>query len=203
MKVLGYARVSTHKQDYEAQKEDIEEFCQKRDYEVIDILSEKVTGRNAGRPQWNRVLDAVNRSKIDGVVFTRVDRVARSVKNLLNLLELFEKSQVMFLPIKEETFRIEEYPINPQKRMLITVVGAIAEFEANLIRSRMEEGKKRAEVVGTKSGKPMRRPTVDINWNEYDRLANLKVPKKEIARRLGISESTLYNKLKQREQRLQ
>lgn len=198
MKVLGYARVSTTKQDYEAQKEDIEKFCKNRGFELVDILSEKVTGRNASRPEWDRVLSAVENGRIDGVVFTRVDRVARSVKNLLDLIEHFEDNQVLFLPTKEETFRIEEYPISPQKRMIITVIGAIAEFEANLIRSRMEEGKDRAKVVGTKSGKPMNRPNVDINWKEYDRLANLKVPKREIARRLGIAESTLYKKLKER-----
>lgn len=196
-KVLGYARVSSQKQKLEVQQDLIKEYCEKHEYHLVDTLSEKMSGRKGSRPEWDRVLNAVRNKKIDGVVVIRADRVARSTKNLLALLEVFYENEVEFISIKEPQFSTGK---SAQGKFLITVLAAAAEFEADLSRDRLQEGKERMLIVGTRSGKPPHRPEIPIDWDDYDKDMRLGVTKKAYAKNIGVSDSKLYAALRKREE---
>lgn len=194
-RVLGYARVSSHKQKLEVQQDLIKEYCDKNNLYLVDILSEKMSGRTGSRPEWNRVLNAVENKTIDGVVIIRADRVARSTKNLLALMEVFYKNEVEFISIKEPQFSTGK---TAQGKFLITVLAAAAEFEADLSRDRLQEGRERMLIVGTRSGKPPHRPEIQIDWHDFDKHMQMGVTKKAYAKNTNISISKLYTAINKR-----
>ena len=179
-RVLGYARVSSHKQKLEVQIEAIQRYCENNDYELVDILSEKMSGRKGSRPEWDRVIHAVENNKIDGVVVARADRVARSTKNLLSIIEIFHEKNVEFISINEPQFSMRR---TAASKFTIAVLAATTEFEADLSRERLQEGRERMFVVGTRSGKPPHRPEIKIDWGGYDKQIALGVTKKAIAKK--------------------
>lgn len=193
MNVLGYARVSTKDQELNVQKEQIEKFCYENKHNLIEILEDRVSGRKASRPGWDIILKNVEEKSIDGIVFLRADRIARSTKNLLDIVELFVENKIKMFSINDKMF--QDDLDSPQGKLFITVMGAMSEFEANIISERMREGKERAARVGTRSGKPMHRPFIEIDWNTYYELRKLGLSKRLIAKKLGVSESKLYKEL--------
>lgn len=197
LNVLGYARVSTKDQELNVQKDLITKYCHTHGYNLIDIIEDKMSGKSKTRPGWDIIMTSVEDENIDGVVFLRADRIARSTKNLLSIVDEFVLHKIKLISIKDPMFQGDLE--SPQGKLIVTVMGAMAEFEANIIAERMREGKERARLVGTKSGKPMHRPKINIDWNKYDELFTLGVPKSKIAVHLKISESKLYTALKERE----
>ena len=196
-KVLGYARVSSQKQKLEVQSEAIQRYCENNDYELVDILSEKMSGRKRSRPEWDRVINAVENNKIDGVVIARADRVARSTKNLLAIVEIFHEKNVDFISINEPHFSMRR---TAASKFTIAVLAATTEFEADLSRERLQEGRERMLIVGTRSGKPPHRPEIPIDWNDYDKDMRLGVTKKAYAKNVGVSDSKLYAALRKRKE---
>lgn len=196
LNVLGYARVSTKEQELDVQKEQIVAYCHKEGYNLIDIVEEKYSGRSKNRPGWDIIMENVRQRKIDGIVFLRADRIARSTKNLLSIVDEFIENKIKLISINDPMFQgdIE----SPQGKLVVTIMGAMAEFETNIISERMREGKERAERMGTKSGKPMHRPKIEMNWEKYDELLALGVTKRKIAVALKISESKLHISVKER-----
>ena len=129
MTTLGYARVSTQDQDLSAQLAALKKAG------ATTIFKEKISGVRADRPQLARMVATLKRG--DLVIVTRLDRLGRSVRELLNLLAEFDKLGV-----------------GAHGRLMLTVLGGLAEFERELIRARTGEGRKRAMANGVKFGRP-------------------------------------------------
>lgn len=193
--VLGYARVSTKTQELAVQKDLITKYCAKEGLNLLDIIEDKMSGRKMSRPGWDLIMENVRNHKIDGVVFVRADRIARSTQNLLKIVEEFVTHKRKLISIDDPIFKDLE---SPQGQLVLTVMGAVAEFEINMFQARVKEGKELAEIIGTKSGKPMHRPEKIIDWNKFDELYNMGVPKRKIAETFNISESKLYKAIKLR-----
>jgi DNA invertase Pin-like site-specific DNA recombinase len=139
---LGYARVSTDDQNLDHQRERLREAGCER------LFEEKVSGARRDRPELARLLDQLRRD--DVVVVTRLDRLARSTSNLLEIAEAIRAKEAGLLSLAEPWADTT----SPAGRMVLTVFAGIAEFERELIRQRTEEGRQAAKKRGVTFGRP-------------------------------------------------
>ena len=142
MRKIGYARVSTHDQTLEAQKEALLNAG-------ADLLfTEKVSGANRNRPQLSAMLDSLRDGAL--VLVTRLDRFARSTLDMLTLTEAITAKGAAFRSLAEPWADTT----TPHGKMIVTVLAGVAEFERSLIRERTSEGRRRAQSAGVRFGRP-------------------------------------------------
>ncbi len=141
MTLFGYARVSTDGQTLDSQ------ISQLKAAGCAEIFKEKVSGGTSDRAQLKKVLGKV--SKGDILVVTRLDRLARSTRDLLNILGSVADKGAGFRSLADSWADTT----TPHGRLIITVLGGLAEFERELIRSRTGEGRARAKANGKKMGR--------------------------------------------------
>ncbi|WP_439826059.1 recombinase family protein [Aeromonas caviae] len=178
MALVGYARVSTGGQSLEVQLRALAE-CNK-------LFQEKVSGASDDRPQLTLLLDYVKEG--DVVMVTKLDRLARNTRHLLEISELLQHKQV--------ALRILNLGIDtstPTGKLMLTMIGAIATFERELMLERQAEGIELAKRRGVYKG---RKPTAMAKGNEVLALIAKGLPRAEIAKRTGISVSSVQRILK-------
>ena len=141
MSILGYARVSTRDQHLTGQLEALKAAGAKT------IYREKVSGARADRPQLAKLLAALRPG--DVVLVTKLDRLGRSTRELLDLIERIGKAGASFRSLGDPLWDTT----SSQGRLLSTLLAAIAEFERDLIRERTGEGRRRAMANGVKFGR--------------------------------------------------
>ena len=142
MAIFGYARVSTRDQDLTAQIAELEAAgCAK-------VFREKTSGSRGDRAELGKALDRLEPG--DVLVVTRLDRLARSTRDLLNVIDAVSKRGAGFKSLKDTWADTT----TPHGRLMLTVLGGLAEFERELIRARTGEGRKRAKERGVKFGRP-------------------------------------------------
>ena len=178
----GYARVSTKAQDYLAQVEALKAAgCEK-------IFSEKQSGKSRdGRPEFDKLMKALLPG--DTVVVTKLDRLARSSRDLHNILHELEALSCGFVSLGE-TWCDTTTDVG---RLMLTIMGGIAEFERSLIRKRCEEGIRRAKRKGTKFGRPNvldpgQRRRIGERYSAGETMA-------ELAREYECGEATIWRAL--------
>ena len=138
----GYARVSSNTQDYAAQVEALKAAGCER------IFSEKASGKSSnGRPEFAKLMKAVPG---DVIVVAKLDRLARSSRDLHNILHELQEIGCGFVSLGESWCDTT----TEVGRLMLTIMGGIAEFERGLIRKRCEEGIERAKAKGKKFGRP-------------------------------------------------
>ena len=171
----GYARVSTTDQDLDVQYEALE----KADCRVI--RAEKVSGTSVrGRDELRTLLDFIRPG--DELVVTRVDRLARSMGDLQDIIRE--------LKAKGATLRATEQPIDtstPAGKAFLDMLGVFAEFETNLRRERQMEGIAKAKARGVYKGRK-----ASINVEEVRRLLAEGIRPSAVARQLGISRTSVW-----------
>jgi DNA invertase Pin-like site-specific DNA recombinase len=142
MAKVGYARVSSVGQDYDGQVERLTAAgCEK-------VYSEKASGKSQdGRPELQKCLRSLMQG--DTLVIIRLDRLARSIRDLLGIIDTL-KSQGATIKALDDTW-LDTGSAHGQ--LILTIMGALAEFERQMIRSRTEEGIKRAIAKGTVFGR--------------------------------------------------
>src|SRR6202167_4725446 len=143
MAIVGYARVSTQDQDLSGQIEALKA----AGAESKNISREKISGVRADRPQLAKLMRALKADDI--VVVTKLDRLGRSTRELLDLIDRFGKSGAAFRSLGDPLWDTS----SAQGRLLSTLLAGIAEFERELIRERTGEGRKRAMANGVKFGR--------------------------------------------------
>jgi DNA invertase Pin-like site-specific DNA recombinase len=163
--IAKYKRCSTNKQELGIQDTTLQKFVDryKEDHpnltiSVLDFKDEGISGKNADRPSLQKLLDLVEKRKVDLVVFTKLDRLARSLQDLLNITSKFKNCGINFNVIEQNIDTS-----SASGRLLFHIIGAFAEFEREMIRERLESGREKARLVGTKSGKPMHRPKAELD----------------------------------------
>ena len=140
--LLGYARVSTDDQDLSLQRAVLRKAGCRRLYE------EKISGARRDRPELTRLLDNVRDE--DVVVVTRLDRLARSTRDLLELAERLRDTGTGLRSLAEPWADTT----SPAGRMVLTVFAGIAEFERSLIHQRTSAGREAAKQRGVRFGRP-------------------------------------------------
>jgi DNA invertase Pin-like site-specific DNA recombinase len=146
MNLYGYARVSTNGQALDAQVTQLEAAGCAR------IFQEKVSGAKSDRAELKKLLRTLRVG--DLVLVTRLDRLARSTRDLLNILALVSDKSAGFRSLGD----IWADTTTAHGRLMLTILGGLAEFERELIRTRTAEGRARAVAMGVRLG---RRPKLD------------------------------------------
>ncbi len=141
MAIYGYARVSTDGQTLNAQISELRQAGAER------VFREKISGAVTDRAQLRRALSALGRG--DVLLVTRLDRLARSTRDLLNTLATIAESGVGFRSLRDSWADTT----TPHGRLMLTVLAGLAEFERDLIRTRTGEGRERAKARGVRLGR--------------------------------------------------
>ena len=142
MASYGYARVSTDGQTLASQDAQLHEAgCAK-------VYSEKVSGARTDRAELRKLLKRLEPG--DVLIVTRLDRLARSTRDLLNILDEIAKAGAGFRSLADTWADTT----TPHGRLMLTILGGLAEFERELIRARTTEGRKRAKARGVHMGRP-------------------------------------------------
>ena len=180
MTLFGYARVSTEGQALDAQLEALTAAgC-----DMANIFREKITGTHADRPQLNRLLAAVGDGDI--VVVSRLDRLARSTRDLLNILATLAQRGAAFRSLADAWADTT----TPHGRLMLTVLGGLAEFERDLIRARTSEGRARAKARGQHMGRPSKLTPAQRREGLHA-LASGEATQADLVRRFNVSKSTI------------
>lgn len=149
-RVALYARVSRQEQELENQLIVLRDEVSRHDnWEVVDIYTDKCSGSTQNRPDLDRMMADVRKHKVDLIIATKLDRIARSTLNLAKLCAELDERKVglKFVEQNIDTTTAEG-------RMVRTMLGAIAEFELELIHSRTKDGQERARREGKVIGRP-------------------------------------------------
>lgn len=141
MAIVGYARVSTQDQDLTGQ------LAALKAAGAEPIFREKISGARADRPQLAKLMASLKAG--DVVVVTKLDRLGRSTRELLDLIDRIGKAGASFRSLGDPLWDTS----SAQGRLLSTLLAGIAEFERELIRERTGDGRKRAMAAGVKFGR--------------------------------------------------
>lgn len=179
--LIGYARVSTDDQDLQLQRTALSEAGCRRTFE------EKVSGAKRDRPELAKMVDQLRDG--DTVVVTRLDRLARSTRDLLDIAERLKDAgaglQSLAEPWADTT--------SPAGRMVLTVFAGIAEFERDLIHQRTSSGRTAARARGVRFGRPPKLTADQIALGK--RLVGEGTSVREAAKLLKCHHATLYRVL--------
>lgn len=173
---IAYVRVSTEEQNEARQREALEK------HGIGKWFVDKASGKNTDRPEFLQMMDFVRES--DVIYIHDLSRIARSTKDLLELLDTLEEKGVALVSDKESIDTS-----TATGKLIITVIGAINEFERANLLERQREG----IAIAKREGKYKGRKNIvvaDIG-RHYERYMNREVSKAELARELGISRPTL------------
>lgn len=176
--ILGYARVSTLDQDLAAQIESLTKAGAER------IYQEKISGKNAERPELQRMLCDIRER--DVIVVTRLDRLARSTIDLLTILETVHARGATFKAITDAWADFT----TPHGKLILTVMGAFAQWERELIKARTDEGRRRAKAEGRSIGGPKPKLNAFQRVQGLERLNAGERPE-AIAQDYGVSSGTI------------
>ena len=184
-KRIGYIRVSSADQNIARQQAEMEKL------QLNKLYVEHASGKNTTqRPQLQLMLDYLRDD--DELYVVSMDRLARNLEDLLRLVNELQSKGVTVHFLKEN-MTFSPGTSDPMSKMLLSVMGAVAEFERSLIRERQREGIAQAKERGAYTGrKPLPREKVE----EALRLLQSGMSKQAAARQLGISRTSLYKYLK-------
>jgi DNA invertase Pin-like site-specific DNA recombinase len=177
MAIYGYARVSTGGQSLASQEEQLKAAG------CGNIYAEKVSGAKTDREALARLLRRLDRG--DVLVVTRLDRLARSTRDLLNILDVIGKAGAMFKSLGDNWADTS----TPHGRLMLTVLGGLAEFERELIRARTGDGRARSKARGVQFGRPVKL-TSHQRQEALQRLASGEV-QADVARSYAVSQATI------------
>jgi DNA invertase Pin-like site-specific DNA recombinase len=188
MKRAGlYLRVSTVDQHPETQLLDLRQMAAQRGYEIVQEYTDRISGAKARRPGLDELMRDAKRGRFDVVLIWACDRIARSTKHFLEVLDELNRLNVEFI-----SFREQIDTGGPLGRAVVVIIGAIAELERSLIVERVRAGMRRARLDGQRIG---RAPLVlDSAAIQQDRQRGQSL--REIARGHKISTATVQRVLR-------
>ena len=174
-KVAIYARVSTTNkgQDLETQLLPLKRYCQDRQREIVEIYSDVMSWTKEQRPSLNQLLEDAKQWKFEAVLVFRFDRISRSTKQLIELLENFRKLNIHFISVTENVDTT-----TPTGLMIFTIIAAFARFERDVISERVKFGIERARI----NWKQIWRPKKEIDENYLIELRQQGISYRKIAK---------------------
>src|SRR5262245_16905431 len=180
--IVGYARVSTDGQSLEAQQAALKAVGAAR------VYAEKIGGAVTDRKALTKALQELQTG--DVLLVTRLDRLARSTRDLLNILDRISKAGAKFRSLADAWADTT----TPHGELMITILAGLATFERHLIKARTDEGRKRAQARGVRFGRPLKLSAFQIREALARREAG--EPLTDIGRSYGVSHSTISRLLR-------
>lgn len=178
---LGYARVSTDAQNLDRQLDAL------RHYGIDKLYCEKMSGTKKNRPELDRMMSEIDDG--DTVVIESLSRLGRSVKNLAELMEVFNSRNIRLVSLKETIDTT-----TPTGKLLFTILSSLAQFERDVLVERTREGLNAARARGRRGGRPktdeaaVKKAVALYRTQQYSM--------KEIRELTGVSASTIYRTIK-------
>ena len=188
-KAALYVRVSTPDQHVESQLYDLRELASRRGFEVVHEYEDRgVSGTKARRPGLDALMADARRKKFSVVLVAAFDRIARSTKNFLQIIDEFESSGIEFISRRENIDTS-----GPMGRLFLTLISSIAELESDLTRERVRAGMRRARLEGRQIG----RSRLDIDREQVvnDRRSGLSLT--VVAKKHAISRASVCRLMKE------
>lgn len=181
-----YLRVSIVDQHPETQGYDLRQMAAQRGYEIVKEYTDRISGVKARRPGLDEMMRDARRGRFEVVMVRACDRIARSVRHFLEVLDEFNRLGVEFV-----SFREQLDTGGPLGRAIVVIIGAISELERNLIVERVRAGMRRAKLEGRHIG----RPALDLDRQAILRDRQHGDSLGTIARNHGISRTTVHRVL--------
>lgn len=190
MRVVTYARVSTshHDQNPDIQVQELRRYCESRGWTVVEEIIDHASGGTDKREGLRRLFQLVESGAIDCVAVTKLDRLFRSLKQLVGTLDDLQSKGVAFVATKDAI----DYT-TPSGRLFTQILGSLAEFERSLIRERTVAGLQYAKTV---KGKTLGRPKQKRNLSLIAHLKGQGLSTREIAKLVGCSQATVVRELR-------
>ena len=189
MKVALYMRVSTEDQHNDNQDLRIREVCEVRGWDIVRVYEDTESGGKRSRPGLDAMLSEAKRGHFSGVVAVKVDRIARSLRDLLEISGSLGRYGVG-LYFTDNDIDID----SSQGRLMFSILGAFAEYEREIIRDRTKAGLRRARRSGKKIGRPKIHGSKVVKIQDLHR-EGLSVRK--IADRVQVSKSAVSRILRE------
>lgn len=183
-----YMRVSTVDQHPETQLLDLRQMAAQRGYEIVREYTDRISGAKARRPGLDEMMRDARRGRFDVVLVWASDRIARSVKHFLDVLDELNRLNIEFV-----SFREQIDTGGPLGRAVVVIIGAVAELERNLIIERVRAGMRRARLEGRHIGrKPLELDHASI-LRDRERGQSLG----QLAKGHGVSRTTIHRVLRE------
>lgn len=183
-----YLRVSTDAQSVEQQRSELERLARARGFEAVTYEDVGVSGSRASRPALDRLMEDARRGKVRAVLVWSLDRLDRNMHHIIDRIATLERHGAPVLSACE-SWMAEQSEI---RKLLIAVLGWVAEFERARISERTKAGLARVRRHGSKSGKPIGRPPASsIMLGAAADLVSSGASVRAAARTKGLKESTL------------
>jgi DNA invertase Pin-like site-specific DNA recombinase len=187
-KAAIYVRVSTPDQHVESQLYDLRELGAQRGFEVVHEYADRgFCGKNARRPGLDALMADARRKKFSVVLVAAFDRIARSTRNFLQVIDELDSMGIEFISRRENVDTS-----GPMGRLFVTIISAIAELERALVADRVKSGMRLARL----SGKTIGRARLDIDREQVvqDRRSGMSLT--QVARRHNISRASVCRLMK-------
>jgi DNA invertase Pin-like site-specific DNA recombinase len=188
MNVVCYSRVSSASQDLDLQTSELKKFCDYRNYKIIKMYSDKLSGKNMDRPGFQEMINFLDKNTMDvnAVVIWKLDRIGRSLSDLLKIVEYLKSKKLQLITVNDNIDTSSAQGI-----LFFQIACAFGEYERKLINERTSAGKDAAIAAGVKFG----RPKVDIDMDQIRKEIAMGLSKSLICKKYGFKRSTLYTKL--------
>src|SRR4051795_12161076 len=183
-----YLRVSTLDQHPETQLYDLRQMAEQRGYQIVEEYTDMISGVKTKRPGLDQMMTDARRGRFDVVLVWASDRIARSVKHFLDVLDELNRIGVEYV-----SFREQIDTGGPLGRAIVVIIGAIAELERSLIVERVRAGMRRAKLEGRSIG---RRP-LELDSKQIHRDRELGRSLRQIAKAHLISTGTVQRVLRE------
>ena len=188
MRAALYARVSTTEQTVDLQLDGLREYAKARGLEVVgEYVDEGVSGAKAKRPALDRLMADAHKRALDVVLVWKLDRLGRSLSHLIRLVDTLGSLRVDLVSLGDPGLDTS----SPHGRLIFSIMGAVAEFERDLIRERTRAGLASARRRGSRAG----RPRVHVPIGQAHALLARGLSLTATARELGVSRTTLRRAL--------
>jgi DNA invertase Pin-like site-specific DNA recombinase len=181
MRTAIYVRVSTAEQSFDSQLQELEGYCRRRGWADTSIYSDHASGSGVRRAGLETMLRDVRAGRVARVVVYKLDRLGRSLPHLALILSEFGEHKVAFICTSQG---IDTTDSNPAGRLQLGVLMAVAEFERELIRERVNAGLSAARSRGVKLG---RRRSHAITRDQVEAMLAGGLSQRGAAKQLGIS----------------
>jgi DNA invertase Pin-like site-specific DNA recombinase len=178
-----YARVSSYDQNPQTQILDLRQLAAQRGLEIVQEYVDKISGTKARRPGLDQMMADARRGRFDVVLVWACDRIARSTRHFLEVLDELNRLNIEFV-----SFREQIDTGGPLGRAIVVIIGAIAELERSLIVERVRAGMRRARL----EGRPIGRPALALDREAIVRDRQRGQSLGQIARTHSISRATVH-----------
>lgn len=188
MKVAIYARVSSESQDYEMQLQELQALADRSGYEVVEIYAEKTSGtkKTEDRPELKRLMKDARWRRFQKVLVWSVDRLGRSMKNLVDVLTELRDLKIDILAQQQGIDTGTQ-----MGAMMFSFISIFSEFETNLRRERQMLGIQKARAAGKTWGG--RKATSDEKLEKIRTMKRKGFTVREICKKLRVSPNTIYS----------